>query len=169
MFSERRPAAIATASKPRRRRRLLRNPGAASALAAALTLAACGGSSHTGSTAQTTSSAESAASGKSGQPAAAGRGASSKLALSANSSGQLRFDATTLQGRAGSISIAMHNPSQLSHSIAIEGNGVNTAGQVVGPGGTSTVSATLKPGIYTFFCAVPGHREAGMQGTLTVR
>lgn len=63
----------------------------------------------------------------------------------------------------------MKNPSQLSHSIAIEGNGVNSAGQVVGPGGTSTVSASLKPGTYKFFCTVPGHRQAGMEGTLTVK
>jgi uncharacterized cupredoxin-like copper-binding protein len=63
----------------------------------------------------------------------------------------------------------MRNPSQLSHSIAIEGNGVNSAGQVVGPGGTSTVSAALKAGTYKFFCTVPGHRQAGMEGTLTVK
>jgi uncharacterized cupredoxin-like copper-binding protein len=31
------------------------------------------------------------------------------------------------------------------------------------------VSAQLKPGNYTFYCSVPGHRQAGMQGTLTVK
>jgi uncharacterized cupredoxin-like copper-binding protein len=51
----------------------------------------------------------------------------------------------------------------------ITGNGVSVAGVVVGPGGTSTVSASLKPGTYTFYCTVPGHREAGMSGTLTVK
>jgi plastocyanin len=76
---------------------------------------------------------------------------------------------STLAASAGKIKIVMGNPSQLSHSIAIAGNGVNAAGQVVGPHGTSTVSATLKPGRYTFFCTVPGHRQAGMQGTLTVK
>jgi uncharacterized cupredoxin-like copper-binding protein len=38
----------------------------------------------------------------------------------------------------------------------------------VGQGGTSTVSASLKPGTYTFYCSVPGHREGGMEGKLTV-
>ena len=117
------------------------------ALAAALALAACGSSSN----------ASSPSTG------------SSKLALSADPSGQLRFNTTTLQAGAGAVTIAMRNPSQLSHSIAIEGTGVNSAGQVVGPGGVSTVSATLKPGTYKFFCTVPGHRQAGMEGTLTVK
>jgi uncharacterized cupredoxin-like copper-binding protein len=147
------------------------------ALAAALALAACGSSSHasspsTGSTpagpaASTASTASSPTADSSTQPA--GANGSSKLALSADPSGQLRFNATTLQASGGGVTIAMRNPSQLTHSIAIEGNGVSSAGQVVGPGGTSTVSATLKPGTYKFFCTVPGHRQAGMEGTLTVK
>ena len=148
--------------------------GAALALATALALAACGGSSTAGpsgagSSAATNSSTRSTAAGsESQQPGGAGGGGSSKLALSADPSGQLRFTTTTLQAHAGSVTIAMHNPSQLSHSIAIEGAGVNTAGEVVGPSGTSTVSATLKPGTYKFFCTVPGHRQGGMEGSLTV-
>ena len=35
--------------------------------------------------------------------------------------------------------------------------------------GKTSVSAELAPGAYTFFCTVPGHAEAGMEGTLTVK
>jgi uncharacterized cupredoxin-like copper-binding protein len=54
------------------------------------------------------------------------------------------------------------------HDIAVEGNGVNEKGEVVQGGGTSEFSANLQPGEYTFFCSVPGHREGGMEGKLTV-
>jgi uncharacterized cupredoxin-like copper-binding protein len=91
------------------------------------------------------------------------------LHVKADPGNRLKFNASALQASAGKVKLVMANPSQLSHSIAIEGNGVNVAGQVVGPAGTSTVSTDLKPGRYTFFCTVPGHRQAGMQGTLTVR
>jgi plastocyanin len=81
----------------------------------------------------------------------------------------LRFNVTSLAAKAGKVKLVMSNPSSLTHSIAIEGNGVTAAGSVVTQGGTSTVSANLRPGTYTFYCTVPGHREAGMQGTLTVQ
>ena len=60
------------------------------------------------------------------------------------------------------------NPSSsgMPHAIAIQGHG---SGKVVQPGGTSTLTTTLKRGTYTFLCPVPGHAAAGMKGTLTVR
>jgi uncharacterized cupredoxin-like copper-binding protein len=54
------------------------------------------------------------------------------------------------------------------HDIAIKG-AVNQVGPVVSGGGVSTVTATLSPGTYTFYCSVPGHEQAGMKGTLTVK
>jgi plastocyanin len=63
----------------------------------------------------------------------------------------------------------MVNKSSVPHDIAITGGGLNQIGAVVQNGGVSTVSTTLKPGTYTFYCSVPGHRQAGMQGTLTVK
>ena len=137
--------ARALAGRPRLARSL-----AALALSAAA-LAGCGGGGGGTST------------------AARSAGPGEKLALKAGPGSELRYDKKTLQAKAGKVTIVMANPSDLTHSVAIEGNGVSRAGQVVSPGGRSTAAADLKPGTYTFFCTVPGHRQAGMQGTLTVR
>jgi uncharacterized cupredoxin-like copper-binding protein len=64
------------------------------------------------------------------------------------------------------VEIVMPNPSPLQHDIALQGDG---KGPVVGTGGTSRFSATLKPGKYEFLCTVPGHADGGMKGTLTVK
>ena len=116
----------------------------------ALALAGCGGGSK-----------------KAATPTATAAIATTKLTLAADTSA-LKFDKSTLTAPAGKVTIVMTNPSMLEHNVAIEGNGLDTAGQIVGHGGTSTVTANLKPGTYTFFCAVDGHRQAGMQGKLTV-
>jgi plastocyanin len=70
---------------------------------------------------------------------------------------------------AGEVRVTSENPQSVPHDIAVEGNGVNEKGEVVQGGGTSEFSANLQPGEYTFFCSVPGHREGGMEGTLTVK
>jgi uncharacterized cupredoxin-like copper-binding protein len=70
---------------------------------------------------------------------------------------------------AGQVKIESKNPQSLGHDIAIEGNGVNQKGETVQSGGTSEFTADLKPGQYTFYCSVPGHREGGMVGKLTVK
>jgi plastocyanin len=96
---------------------------------------------------------------------------SGSLKLTAVEKGGLKFDKKELSAKAGEVTITMDNPKSdsLPHDIAIEGNGVQQAGEVVQPGGTSTVKADLKPGTYTFYCSVGSHREAGMEGTLTVK
>jgi uncharacterized cupredoxin-like copper-binding protein len=139
-------------------------------LAASLALAACGGSSNKSSTSTGSSGGSSGSSGgsSSGSSGSSG-GASSTLKLSANSSGQLKFNTTKLSAKAGTVTLDMTNPSQVPHGIAVQGNGVAQVGKVVGHGASSTVSVKLKPGTYTFYCPVPGHRQAGMQGTLTVK
>ena len=91
--------------------------------------------------------------------------ASSSVSLSANRT-QLKFSTRSLHASPGRVTIRMSNPSSMfRHGIAIQGHGT---GRIVGRGGVSTVSATLKKGRYTFFCPVKGHRAAGMSGTLTV-
>jgi uncharacterized cupredoxin-like copper-binding protein len=88
--------------------------------------------------------------------------------LSADPSGALKFDTKKLSAKAGTVTVSMHNPAPLQHGIAVEGNGVDKDGKIVGQGATSVLALQLKAGTYTFYCPVPGHRQAGMQGTLTV-
>jgi plastocyanin len=69
----------------------------------------------------------------------------------------------------GPLTVKMPNPSTTPHDIALEGNGVNAKGEVVEQGGTSQFETDVNAGKYTYFCTVPGHREGGMEGTLTVK
>jgi plastocyanin len=68
----------------------------------------------------------------------------------------------------GALTIRSPNESPTEHNIALEGGGVNEEGPVVGQGDVSEIEVDLEAGEYTFFCSVPGHREGGMEGTLTV-
>jgi plastocyanin len=81
----------------------------------------------------------------------------------------LAYQFANATANAGQVTFESKNPQATGHDIAIEGNGVNQKGETVPKGGTSTFSADLKPGQYTFFCSVPGHRQGGMVGKLTVK
>src|SRR5204862_286483 len=83
----------------------------------------------------------------------------------ADPTGALAFSAGKGTAPAGALQLIMKNPSNIQHDIAVEGNGIKKVGKVVGHGGTSTVTATLKPGTYTFLCTVPGHAAGGMKCT----
>jgi plastocyanin len=162
-----------------------------SALALALGVAACGGSSSSSSstgsaasgstgtsssastgtgTAASSSTPTSSASSSAAAGGSGGSGGSSTLAVAAAPSGQLAFDKKSLSAKAGTVKIAFTNMAPLGHNMTIQ---QGTSGSTVGAtptfqGGTKTLTVKLKPGKYTFFCSVPGHRQGGMQGTLTV-
>jgi plastocyanin len=94
-----------------------------------------------------------------------------KLQIPASPSGQLAYVTSKASATAGPVTIEMPNVSGVSHNIALQ---LGTSGPVLGASafiakGTTSVSVTLKPGTYTYFCQVPGHRQAGMLGTLTVK
>jgi plastocyanin len=80
----------------------------------------------------------------------------------------LAFKYANATATAGQVKVTAMNPQSTGHNIAIQGNGVDQKGQVV-TNATSTVTVDLKPGTYTFYCSVPGHREGGMVGKLTVK
>jgi len=92
------------------------------------------------------------------------------LQIDADPTGQLKFLASGATAKAGSVTLRMKNASSVPHDIAIQGpGGLNQIGAIVQNGGVSTVTATLKPGSYTFYCSVDGHRAACMGGTVVVK
>jgi uncharacterized cupredoxin-like copper-binding protein len=79
-----------------------------------------------------------------------------------------KFNKRSLTVRHGRVTLRMFNPSTTSHGIAVEGHGVDKDGKIVGKGRTSSVTVRLKKGTYEFYCPVPGHKAAGMEGKLHV-
>lgn len=93
---------------------------------------------------------------------------SSSLKLAADPGGQLSYDTKTLSAKAGTVTITMANASALEHNVTI-GSGNTVLGATASfIGGSKTLTLKLKPGTYIFYCSVPGHRQAGMEGTLAV-
>jgi plastocyanin len=87
------------------------------------------------------------------------------LTIPADPTGQLAYVNKTATATAGKITIDMPNKAGTPHNIAIDGKG---AGKIVSSG-TSTFTASFAAGTYTYYCQVPGHRQAGMVGKLTVK
>lgn len=150
--------------------RPLRLTATAVALLATGALAACGGNdggSTTATGAATTPAPPATTPGTSTAPSGA---AASRLTITAEESGGLSWSRRTLSARAGEVTITMDNPNgnALAHAVEVEGNGVESKSSTIGPGSTTDVRANLRPGTYTFYCPVDGHRQAGMEGTLTV-
>jgi plastocyanin len=100
-----------------------------------------------------------------------------KLEIAANPQGQLAYVTNKASATPGPVTITMPNMSGVSHNIALqEGSSGATQGPspVLGASsfttkGSTSVTVTLKPGTYTYFCQTPGHRAAGMWGTLMVK
>jgi plastocyanin len=98
--------------------------------------------------------------------AASGPGGTVQLAADPTN---IAYDTTSLSSKPGKVTIDFTNPSALEHDVAIEGEGKEIAGSELIAEGKTSVSTELASGTYTFYCTVPGHREAGMEGTLTVK
>jgi plastocyanin len=148
---------------PRHERRLgsRRVAGVGLLLATALLVVACGGGSSTTTTKTPTTPPAPGSASPSSSPG------SLNLAPKGN---QLMFDTNALAAKAGKVTIDFTNNSSLQHNVTLTGSGNKIVGNTpTFAGGSKSFSATLKPGTYTYYCSVPGHRQAGMQGTLTVK
>lgn len=139
---------------------------------ASFALVACGGGGddESNSTASTESSKESTSGAAANEGGKKAGGAIATLEFEADPEGALAYTTTEAETKAGKVEVDFNNPQSLTHDVAIE----DASGEVVGQtelidSGSDSTTVDLKPGTYTFFCTVPGHREAGMEGTLTVK
>jgi plastocyanin len=143
---------------------------------AALALVACGDDEGT-----TTTNAEPSgqAGAESGEKAGGGNeeaggneggGGTATVQFETPSGGQLAYTASEASTGAGKVTIEFNNVQPIPHDVSIEDSSGKTIGQTetITESSTST-TVNLKAGEYTFYCSVPGHREAGMEGTLTVK
>ncbi len=126
-------------------------------------LAACGSddSGDTSTAAETTTEDTTAAEG--------GSGGGETVAVSAAADGSFAFDQTELTAAAGSATFEFDNPASLGHDFCLEQDGSDVGCSDVIAENSSTLDADLEPGEYTYYCSVSGHREGGMEGTLTVK
>lgn len=126
------------------------------ATAFATGLAACG--SDSSEPAPTTAAAPAGA-----EPAVEKDGV---LSIAADPNGKLLYVESTATATAGPVKVEMPNESGVPHNLLIEGTPIATP---VISNGVAKASGVLKAGEFEYYCSVPGHREAGMVGTLTVR
>jgi len=139
---------------------------------AAFALAACGGGDDTTSS-STEPAPEATTEGNAnagGGSEEAGGGGGATLSFEADPEGTLAYTTTEATTKAGKVTVEFNNPQALTHDVAIEDSSGKEVGktELIADGSDST-TVDLKPGTYPFYCSVPGHREAGMEGTLTVK
>ena len=103
------------------------------------------------------------------QAPASAAGDAEAVDLQADPDGALAYEEDSLEAKAGNVAIAFTNDAPIGHDVVIEQDGKEAARSQVITGGSETVAFKAKPGDYTYYCSLPGHREAGMEGTLTVK
>jgi plastocyanin len=126
----------------------------------ALVAAGCGGDDEEEPAESTPAPAET------GTPSEGGGG--STVSVAADPSGQLAFEPTTLTATAGEVTIDFTNEASVPHDVVVERDGEDLGETEQITGSSTTTTIDLQAGEYTFYCSVPGHRDAGMEGTLTV-
>jgi uncharacterized cupredoxin-like copper-binding protein len=97
-----------------------------------------------------------------------GGGGGGTVAVSAAEDGSFAFDQSSLDAPAGAVTFEFDNPASLQHDFCIEQDGSEVGCTETITGDSTTLEADLESGEYVFYCSVPGHRDGGMEGTLTV-
>jgi plastocyanin len=143
--------------------KLRRNAAAALALVALAALAGCGDGDEDRPPAQQGGEAEWV------DPRAEEERRPGARSVEADPGGAPVFRPDALRAEAGRVALELVNPSTTAHSLCVESETQGALGCTgTFRGDRSVLRLRLEPGTYTFFCSVPGHKDAGMRGTLTV-
>ncbi len=81
---------------------------------------------------------------------------------------EFKYSAPTIELKSGEkATLDLKNAGTVEHDFNIDASGLKV---LVKPGQSATRTlGPLTPGIYEFYCAVPGHKEAGMKGQIVVK
>jgi plastocyanin len=145
--------------------RLRLGRGAAGLAVALAALTACGGgSSGSASSASSTTASQSSA-GASSAASTVGQDGT----LTAKEA-DFSIDLGTTSLKAGPYLVKVDNTGNATHDLVVEQNGSKIAGtSPISPGQSASLSVTLKPGTYVFYCSIGNHRAMGMETTVTVQ
>jgi plastocyanin len=85
--------------------------------------------------------------------------------------GTFAYEQDSLETEAGKLTVTFDNPAPIAHDFCVEDPGGEELGctDLIADGDTDIAEFELEAGEYTYFCSVAGHREGGMEGTLTVK
>jgi plastocyanin len=61
------------------------------------------------------------------------------------------------------------NSGDTVHALEVEGQGIEEKTEEIQPGQSAKLKVKLEAGTYELYCPVGGHKEEGMEGTLTVK
>ncbi len=98
----------------------------------------------------------------------ASAGGGGTVAFTAAEDGSLAYEEDSAETEAGSVTVELDNPSSVPHNVIIEGPDGDVGGTDTVTGESTSADVELEPGDYVFYCSVSGHRDAGMEGDLTV-
>ncbi|PKQ27002.1 MAG: hypothetical protein CVT64_00695 [Actinobacteria bacterium HGW-Actinobacteria-4] len=69
----------------------------------------------------------------------------------------------------GTYTFVLENQGSMPHDLAVEGPGVDpVASPLIGPGDTTELTVELQAGTYELWCTVGNHRALGMEATINV-
>ena len=71
--------------------------------------------------------------------------------------------------KAGTVTFSITNDGEQPHDVEIEGNGVEEVSDTINPGSSGELTVDLEAGTYEMYCTIDGHKDLGMDGSVTVQ